>query len=123
MKSGVKVDLRPPYTMAIFNRKDKEVMNIRQKMVRYAQQHGIKPAAKYFGCSKNTVKQWLHRFNESGARGLENKSRDPHSCPHKTSQEMEDLIRCFPDSIQRTNNAHQLYISADYPCTHSTHEI
>ncbi|MGJ3290596.1 helix-turn-helix domain containing protein, partial [Klebsiella michiganensis] len=78
--------------MAMFNRKNKEQVGIRQKMVRYAQRHGIKPAARYFGCSKNTIKEWLHRFNEHGAGGLENKSRAPLSCPHKTSQEMEDLI-------------------------------
>ncbi len=76
----------------MFNRKNKEQISIRQKMVRYAQRHGIKPAARYFGCSKNTIKEWLHRFNKHGAGGLENKSRAPHSCPHKTSQEMEDLI-------------------------------
>ncbi len=92
MKSEIKVDIRTPYTMAMFNRKNKEQIGIRQKMVRYAQKHGIKPAARHFGCSKNTIKEWLQRFNQHGAGGLENKSRAPHSCPHKTSQEMEDLI-------------------------------
>lgn len=92
MKSKNTVDLRTPYTMAISNRKEKEKTNIRQKIVRYAQKHGIKPASRHFGCSRNTVREWLRRFNEFGARGLENKSRAPHSCPHKTSKEMEDLI-------------------------------
>ena len=85
MKSEVKVDLRTPYTMAMFNRKNKEQIGIRLRMVRYAQRNGAKPAARYFGCSKNTIKEWLRRFNKYGVGGLENKSRASLSCPHKTS--------------------------------------
>lgn len=84
MKSEIKIDLRTQYCAMLFNRRDQEQILIRQEMVRYAQQHGIKPAAKYYSCSKNTVKTWLGRFQEGGIGALKNKSRAPHSCPHKT---------------------------------------
>ncbi len=78
--------------MGIFNRNNKEKTGIRLKIVRYAQEHGIKPAERYFGCSKNTVRKWLRSFEEHGTRGLENQSRAPLSCPHKTSMAMEELV-------------------------------
>lgn len=92
MKSESIVNLRTPYTMAVSNRKQKERMGIRQRIVRYAQLHGIKPASRHFGCSKNTVRRWLRSFLEQGSRGLEDKSRKPLFCPHKTSIEMENQI-------------------------------
>ncbi|MBI5273896.1 MAG: helix-turn-helix domain containing protein [Chlamydiales bacterium] len=92
MKSKVKVDLRTPYTTTMFNRRATEQIIIRQKIVRYAQQHGIKPAAQHFGCSKNTVRKWLDNFDEKGTEGLKNKSRAPHSCPHKASKEVEENV-------------------------------
>ena len=76
----------------IFNRSAKEQHFIRQEIVRYAQRHGIKPAARHYHCSKNTVRTWLRRFEEGGTGKLENKSRAPHSCPHKTSKELEDQV-------------------------------
>ena len=92
MRSEDKVDLRTPYTMAMDKRKNKEKISIRQKIVRYAQINGIKPAMRHFGCSKNTVRYWLRRFNEYGVSGLEDKNKAPHSCPHKTSKEIEEKI-------------------------------
>jgi transposase InsO family protein len=78
--------------MGIFNRKNKEKTIIRQKIVRYAQRHGIKPTERHFGCSKNTVRKWLRNFNEFGAKGLEDKSRAPMSCPHKTPKFIEEQV-------------------------------
>ena len=92
MRSEITVDIRTPYTMGIFNRNNKEKTVIRQKIVRYAQMHGIKPAERHFGCSKNTVRKWLRNFEEQGTRGLEDKSRAPHSCPHKTSKFIEEQV-------------------------------
>jgi transposase len=92
MKSKDQVDLRTPYTSTMFKRNSKEQIQLRLKIVRHAQQHGIKPAARHFGTSKNTVKKWMTAFQESGTSGLANKSRAPHTCPHKTSQEVEERI-------------------------------
>jgi transposase len=92
MKSKDQVDLRTPYTSSMFKRNSKEQIQLRLKIVRYAQQHGTKPAARHFGASKNTVKKWLKAFEESGTGGLANKSRAPLTCPHKTPKEMEEKI-------------------------------
>src|SRR5437870_11847483 len=92
MKSEVKVDLRTQYCTMFFKRSDQEQILIRQEMVRYAQVHGIKPAAKHYNCSKNTIRTWGRRFKKDGTRALKNKSRAPHSCPHKTPKDIEDQV-------------------------------
>jgi transposase len=76
----------------IFMRSKEKQIAIRLRMVRYAQQHGIKPTAAYYHCSKNTVKTWLYRFEKQGTGGLQNNSRAPHYCPHKTPLAEEELI-------------------------------
>ena len=60
--------------------------------MRYAQLHGNKPAARRYGCDVRTVREWRKRFQAQGTRGLENRSRAPHSCPHKLSLEIEEQI-------------------------------
>ena len=76
----------------IFNRSTEEQISIRQKIVRYAQLHGNKPAARYYGCDVRTVREWKKRFKEQGTGGLKNKSRAPHRRPHKLSLEIEEQI-------------------------------
>lgn len=92
MKSVINVDLRTPYCGMIFNRSPQEQSLLRQKIVRYAQQRGNKPAARHFGCDPRTVRQWRKRFEGRGTGALSNRSRAPHRCPHKTSKEVEDQI-------------------------------
>lgn len=60
--------------------------------MRYAQLHGKKPAARHFGCDVRTVREWCKRFEAGGTGALKNKSKAPHSCPHKTSLEIEAQI-------------------------------
>ena len=92
MKSETNIDLRTPYCGMIFKRSIEEQVAIRQKIVRYAQQHGNKPAARHYGCDVRTVREWKKRFKASGTSALVNKSRAPHRCPHKTSLELEEQI-------------------------------
>lgn len=61
MKSEVKVDLRTPHTMAMVKRNNKEQFYIRQKNVRDAQEHGIKPTARHFGC----INKFFSRYSDS----------------------------------------------------------
>src|SRR5881628_1381486 len=35
-----------------------------------------------YGISRKTAYKWLARFDEEGRRGLANRSRAPHRCPH-----------------------------------------
>jgi hypothetical protein len=92
MKSETSVDLRTPYCGMIFKRSIQDLSLVRQKIVRYAQQHGNKPAARHYGCDPRTVRTWKKRFETGGTGCLANKSRAPHRCPHKISKEVEDQI-------------------------------
>lgn len=60
-------------------------------MVQYAAEHGVKPAARAFGCEPKIVRKWLRRWREDNhsRRSLMDRSRAPNTCPHKTSPEQE----------------------------------
>jgi len=45
-----------------------------------------------YGISRETGYTWVHRYEEEGASGLEERARIPRHCPHKTSPEMEEAI-------------------------------
>ena len=42
-------------------------------MVRYAREHGVKPAARAFGTTPKTVRKWLKRWQPGTLRGLEDR--------------------------------------------------
>ena len=65
---------------------------LRHQVVAHARAHGIKPAARHFGCARNTVRKWLRRFKASGLPGLKSLSRAPKSCPHKTLPALEARV-------------------------------
>ena len=67
-------------------------VSIRSEIVKHAQTHGIKPTAKKYGCSKNTVKKWLKEWSQKGTTGLLNRSQAPKHIPHKISDEEEYKI-------------------------------
>jgi transposase-like protein len=58
---------------------------LHQKLVAHARQHGIKAAARVFGCSRNTVRKWLRRAPPGQPSALAERSRRPHRCPHQTA--------------------------------------
>jgi putative transposase len=41
-----------------------------------------------YGVSRRIGYKWVTRFNEEGRRGLEDRSRAPHHCPHAISGEL-----------------------------------
>jgi transposase InsO family protein len=45
-----------------------------------------------FGISTKTGYKWVHRFEEEGKKGLEDRSRAPNTHPNKTPQKIEDFI-------------------------------
>lgn len=74
-------------------RQSKDKRYLRLKMVQTARTNGIKVAARLFGCSRNTVRKWLGRF-EGTLTSLEDHSRAPHLRPSKLSPEAErEIIR------------------------------
>ena len=66
--------------------------DLRRRLVADARASGIKPAARKWGCSRNTVRLWLRRWREQGLQGLKELSHAPHSCPHKSSAGIEEKL-------------------------------
>ena len=54
-----------------------------------------------YGISRRIGYTWLSRFAEEGKRGLANRSRAPHACPHRIRPIVADLLcefrRSHPD--------------------------
>lgn len=48
--------------------------------------------SKRYSVSRPTVYQWIGRYRSEGAEGLNEKSRAPHHCTHRTSQEVVSAI-------------------------------
>jgi len=61
-------------------------------MLRYANENGIKKAARFYDCSKNTIKKCLKRYAVYGLKGLIDKTRKPKNSPKRIKQEDIDKI-------------------------------
>jgi len=55
---------------------------LHQKLVAFARAHGLKAAARQFGCSRNTARKWLRRHVPGKPSSLSELSRRPKHCPH-----------------------------------------
>ncbi|MEG1411842.1 MAG: helix-turn-helix domain-containing protein [Terrisporobacter sp.] len=62
------------------------IKNKRLEIVRYANDFEIKPAARFYSCSKNTIKKWCKRYAVYGIEGLKDKSRRPLNSPKKIKE-------------------------------------
>ncbi|MEO0082723.1 MAG: helix-turn-helix domain-containing protein, partial [candidate division WOR-3 bacterium] len=81
------------YYYIVAKGKDQTVKyEIRHSMVLLALKEGIKPTARYYGVSRNTVRKWLRRYRESRIDGLEDRSRASHHIPRKTSARVERKV-------------------------------
>ena len=69
-------------------------MDIREEIAILAldERLSVSEIARRFGVSRPTVRLWRDRYRELGRSGLIDRSHAPHSCPHKTSAEIEELI-------------------------------
>ena len=90
---------------------------LRLRMVQYAKQHGVKPAARAFHTTPKTVRKWLQRYQQERLAGLNELPRIPLSCPHKIPVALERKIvrlrKQFPFmGAQRLQQEHHL------PCSH-----
>lgn len=84
----------PGYRSMLRGKVEESRFELRLELVRYAQEHGIREAARAFRCSRNTVRLWLRRYEAAGARALVERSRAPKRIPHKTpSAEEERVVR------------------------------
>lgn len=55
----------------------------------------IAELASRYGVSRKTMYKWLGRHDESGLSGLEDRSRAPAECPHRTDAAIEEEIVSF----------------------------
>jgi transposase-like protein len=65
---------------------------LHQKLTSFARAKGLKAAAREFGCSRNTVRKWLRRYQPSKPSSLAEQSRRPHRCPHQIASGLEGQI-------------------------------
>ena len=66
--------------------------DLRLRLVQSAKQIGVKPTARLYGTSPQTVRLWVRRYAEAGRKGLASRSHAPHSCPHRTPAHLEEEI-------------------------------
>jgi transposase-like protein len=89
----------------------------RLDLVRAAQEIGLKPAARGFGTSPQTVRKWLRRFQaEPTLAALDDRSRTPHGCPHRISGELEAEIVRVRQRLP-TYGAERLRVLFRLPCS------
>jgi transposase InsO family protein len=71
-----------------------DTMTLRHEFVRLALQEGsnISFLCERFNISRPTGYKWISRFLATGVEGLNDLSRAPHSCPHKTETAIEDAV-------------------------------
>ena len=71
---------------------EKMLIDKRLEMVRFANENSIKVAARFYSCSKNTIKKWCKRYAVYGIKGLIDRSRKPITSPKRISQTDIDII-------------------------------
>jgi transposase InsO family protein len=54
--------------------------------------HRIAHAAKAMGVSRQCAQRWVARFDAEGEAGLHDRSSRPHSCPTRTSSDVEQRV-------------------------------
>ena len=70
---------------------DFKVLRLRLRIIRSAKKAGIKPTARLFGISSNTVRKWIRRF-DGRISSLTNRSRAPKLISRKITSKDEKLI-------------------------------
>jgi transposase InsO family protein len=70
------------------------IVDVREQMALRAleERYALSEVAEMFGVSRPTVRMWRDRYREGGRRCLEDRSHAAHTCPHRTSEAIEELI-------------------------------
>lgn len=80
------------YSMGITGSSKAHRLRVKQKVVRYAQAHGIKPCVRKFGISRNTIRTWVRRYEQTGVNGLLDQRKGPKNIKHKTPESVEQQV-------------------------------
>ena len=70
----------------------------------------------HYQISRKTGYKWIARAAEEGRRGLADRSRAPHHCPHKISAEMATLLCEFPTRKSSSSAASSPLPAAAWCC-------
>jgi len=73
---------------------EKALVDIREEMVVAAleREATVSEVAAQFGVSRPTVRLWRERYRQQGRAGLSDRSHATRSCPHRTSEAIEEMI-------------------------------
>lgn len=97
-----------PYSCVLKDCRDP--FNNRCDMVRYAMENGIKPAAKHYSCSKNTIRKWLRRYlTDQTLSSLKNRSKKPKYSPNRTPEHEEKDIIDLRESLKKVGARRMQY--------------
>lgn len=88
---------------------------LRQRVVTWAREHGIRSAAQAFGCSRNTARKWVRRFEPGKPSRLRELSRRPKHCPQQTPAAIEGLVLRLRK--QTGLGAQRLKMEFEIPCS------
>lgn len=74
--------------------KEISIVDLRELMALRALdgRHTVSEVADMFGVTRPTVRAWRDRYRALGRLGLGDRSHAPHTCPHRTDEEIEKLI-------------------------------
>lgn len=70
------------------------IVDLREQMALRALdgKHTVTEVCEMFGVTRPTVRMWRDRYRTAGRAGLEDRSHAPHTCPHRTNEDIEELI-------------------------------
>jgi len=80
------------YELIIKMKNKADKYDLRLRIINFAKQYGVKPAARLFDTTPKTVRKWLRRYEQERLAGLNELPRIPMNCPHKTSPVLEKKI-------------------------------
>jgi transposase len=88
----------------------------RLKVVQHAKEHGVKPTARKFNSSAQTVRKWMKRWEPGSLHGLEDRSKAPKNPKTYITEEQKELViklkKRFPSfGSQRIKDQFHLPIS------------
>jgi transposase len=83
---------RCSYSTYVIGKGKEYSFEFKQDAVFAAQELGLKPAARKFKVSRNTLRAWSRRFDEKGKKGLYDRRQGPNYIPNKMPKEMEERI-------------------------------
>jgi len=92
-----------------FYRNSKDPVSYRINIVKDAKRIGIKPTARKYKTSPQTVRKWVKRFDEEKKPGLRDKSKRPKSYPNEIKKywyfKIEDICSWANKNNKRINAA------------------